>query len=91
MELFQVFGVSSLGVWLGDREGEVGWGIDELGSGDEEFGCPNAVTLLIGKNLFVSVDELVKSARSKVSAWDCLKSNFIKFNFNFGFQDEKPG
>ena len=62
MESLQVFGVPSLGVWLGDREGEVGWGIDELSSGDEEFGSPNAVTPLIGKDSFVSVDELVESA-----------------------------
>ena len=62
LELLQVLGVSSLGVWLGDGEGEVGWGINELGSGDEEFGSPNAVSPLITEDSFVSVDELVESA-----------------------------
>ena len=47
LEPFQVFSVSSLGVWLGDGEGEVRWGINELGSRDEEFGSSNAVTPLI--------------------------------------------
>ena len=61
MESLQVLGVSSLGVWLGDGEGEVGWGINELGSGDEEFRSPNAVTPLIGKDSFVGVDKLVES------------------------------
>ena len=91
MESFQVFGVSSLGVWLGDGEGEVGWGINELSSGDKKFGSPSAVAPQIGKNSFVGVDKLVKSAGSKVSARDCLKSNFIKFNFDLLFQDIKPG
>ena len=85
MESFQVLGISSLGVWLGDGEGEVGWGVNELGSGDEEFGSPNAVAPLITKDSFVSVDKLVKSAGSKISARDCLKSNFVKFNFDLLF------
>ena len=62
MESFQVFGVSSLGVWLGDGEGEVGWGVNELGSGDEEFGSPTAVSPLITEDSFIGVDELVESA-----------------------------
>ena len=62
MELFQVLGVSSLGVWLGDGKGEVGWGIDELGSGDEEFSSPTTVAPLIGEDSFVGVDKLVESA-----------------------------
>ena len=62
LELFQVLGVSSLGVWLGDEEGEMGRGINELGSWDEEFSSPSTVTPLIGEDLFVSVDELVESA-----------------------------
>ena len=62
MESFQVLGVSSLGIWLGDGEGEVGWGINKLGSGDEEFGSPNVVTPLVGKDLFVGIDELIESA-----------------------------
>ena len=39
----------------------------------------------------LTTDELVKSAGSKISARDCLKSNFVKFNFDFLFQDIKPG
>ena len=62
MELLQVLGVSSLGVWLGDGEGEVGWGVNELGSRDKEFGSPGTVSPLIGKDLLVGVDELVESA-----------------------------
>ena len=85
MESFQVLSVSSLGVWLGDGKGEVGWGVNELGSGDEEFGSPNAVAPLVGKDSLVGVDELVESACSEISTWDCLKSNFVKFNFNFVF------
>ena len=62
MESFQVLGVSSLGVWPGDGEGEVGWGVNELGSRDKEFGSPSAVAPLVGKNSFIGVDKLVKSA-----------------------------
>ena len=61
LESFQVFSVSSLGVWLGDGEGKVGRRIDKLGSRDKEFGSPNTVTPLVGKDSFVSVDKLVKS------------------------------
>ena len=85
LESFQVLSISSLGVWLGDREGEVGGGINELGFWDEEFGSPSAIAPLIGEDSFISVDKLVESAWSKISTWDCLKSNFVKFNFNFGF------
>ena len=69
----------------------MGWGINELGSGDEEFSSPNLVTPLVGKDSLIGVDELVESARSEISAWDCLKSNFVKFNFNLVFRDIKPG
>ena len=69
----------------------MGWGINELGSRDKEFSSPGAGAPRIGKNLFVSVDELVESAGSKISARDCLESNFVKFNFNFFFRDVKPG
>ena len=62
MESFQVFGVSSLGVWLGDGEGEVGWGVNELGSRDKELGSPGAVRPRVGKDLFVGVNKLVESA-----------------------------
>ena len=62
LESFQVLSVCSLGVWLDDREGEMGRGINELGSGDEEFSSPSVVTPLIRENVFVSVNELVKSA-----------------------------
>ena len=61
LESFQVLGVSSLGVWLGDREGETGRGINELGSRDKEFGSPSAIAPLVGEDLVVSVDELVES------------------------------
>ena len=62
LELLQVLGVSSLGVWLGDGEGEMGWGVNELGSGDEEFGSPNTVVPLVSKDSFIGVNELVESA-----------------------------
>ena len=91
MESFQVLGVSSLGVWLGDREGEMGWGVNELVSGDKKFGSPGAGAPRIAKHSFVGVDELVKSAGSKISARDCLESNFVKFNFDLLFRDVKPG
>jgi len=35
--MFQVFGVSSLGIWLGDGEGKVGRGIDETCMGGKEI------------------------------------------------------
>ena len=91
MESFQVLSVSSLGVWLGDGEGEVGRGINKLVSGDKEFGSPTTITPRIGENSFVGVDELIKSAGGKISARDCLKSNFVKFNFDLLFRDVKPG
>ena len=69
----------------------MGWGVNELGSGDKEFGSPSAGAPRIGKNSFVGVDKLVKSAGSKISARDCLKSNFVKFNFDLLFRDVKPG
>ena len=62
LESFQVFSVSSLGVWLGDREGKMGRGVDELGSWDKEFCSPSAVAPLIGEDSIVSVDKLVESA-----------------------------
>ena len=58
LESFQVLGVSSLGVWLGDGEGEVGWRVDKLGSGDEEFSSPGAVRPRIGEDPFVGVDDV---------------------------------
>ena len=61
MESFQILGISSLGVWLGDGEGKVRWGVNELSSRDEKFGSPNVVTPLIGKDSFVGVDELIES------------------------------
>ena len=60
--MLQVLSVSSLGVWLGDGKSEVGWRVNELGSGGKEFGSPTAVSPLIGEDSFVSVDELVESA-----------------------------
>ena len=69
----------------------MGWGVNELGSGDKEFGSPNAVAPWIGKDPFVHVDELVESTQGKISTRDCLKSNFVKFNFDFFFRDVKPG
>ena len=62
LESFQVFGVSSLGVWLGDRVGKTGRGINELGSWDKEFSSPSAIAPLISEDSVVSVDELVQSA-----------------------------
>ena len=69
----------------------MGWGINELSSRDKEFGSPGAVRPWISEDSLVGVDKLVKSAGSKISTRDCLKSNFVKFNFDFFFRDVKPG
>ena len=62
LELFQVLGVSSLGVWLGDGVGKTGREINKLGSWDKEFCSPSAITPLVGEDLVVGVNELVQSA-----------------------------
>jgi len=60
LETFEVFGVSSLGIWLGDREGEMGRGIDKTCVWGKEICGPGTVVPLICKDLFVAVDELVQ-------------------------------
>jgi len=60
LETFQVFGVSSLGIWLSDREGKVGRGINKTCMQGEEICGPGAVVPLIHKDSFVAVDELVQ-------------------------------
>jgi len=60
LETFQVFGVSSLSIWLGDGEGKVGRGIDETCMWGKEVCGPGAVVPLIHKDSFVTVDELVQ-------------------------------
>ena len=59
METFQVLGVSTLGVWLGDGESKMGRGIDKTGMGCKEFGVPHAVIPQIGEDSVVGVDKLV--------------------------------
>jgi len=89
LETFQVFGVSSLGVWLCDGEGVVGRGIDKSGRWGEKVCVPDAVVPMIREDPFVTVDDLVQISWSEFSAWVCLESNFVKFHFNFGFRHEK--
>ena len=60
LETFQVFGVSSLGIWLGDGKGKVGRGIDETHMWGEKICGPGAVVPLICEDSFVTVDELVQ-------------------------------
>jgi len=60
LETFQVFGVSSLGIWLGDGKGKVGRGIDETCMWGKKVCGPGVVVLPIGKDSFVTVDELVQ-------------------------------
>jgi len=57
--MFQVFGVSSLGIWLGDGEGKTGRGIDKAGMWGEEICGPDAVVPMICEDSFVAVDELI--------------------------------
>jgi len=59
LETFQILGVSSLGIWLGDREGKMGRGINEMGMWGKEVCGPGVVVPIIHKDLFVAVDELV--------------------------------
>jgi len=89
LETFQVFGVSSLGVWLCDGEGVVGRGIDKSGSRGEKVRVPDAVVPMIHEDPFVAVDDLVQVGWIEFSACVCLESNFVKFHFNFGFRHEK--
>jgi len=90
LETFQVFGVSSLGIWLGDGEGKVGRGIDKSGWWGEKVCVPDTVVPMICEDPFVAIDDLVQMSWSEFSAWVCLESNFVEFHFNFGFQHEKP-
>jgi len=60
LETFQVFGVSSLGIWLGDGEGKTRRGIDEACVWGKEVRGPGAVVPTIGENSFVTVDKLVQ-------------------------------
>jgi len=89
METFQILGVSSLGIWLGDGEGKVGRGIDKSGSRGEKVCVPDAVIPMVRKDSLVAVDDLVEAAWIEFSACICLESNFVKFHFNFGFRHEK--
>jgi len=57
--MFQVLGVSSLGIWLGDGKGKTRRGIDETSVGGKEICGPGTVVPPIGKDLFVAIDELV--------------------------------
>jgi len=60
LETFQVFGVSSLGIWLGDGAGKTGRGIDETSVGGKEICGPGVVVPPICEDAFVAVDELVQ-------------------------------
>jgi len=59
LETFQVFGVSSLGIWLGDGEGKMGRGIDETCVWGKEVCGPGLVVPLVREDPFIAVDELV--------------------------------
>jgi len=59
LEMFQVFGVSSLGIWLGDGKGKMGRGIDKAGVWGKEICGPGTVVPMICEDLFIAVDELV--------------------------------
>ena len=61
LETFQVFGVSSLGIWLGDGEGKMGQGINETCVWGKKVCGPGAVVPVIHEDAFVTVDELVQS------------------------------
>jgi len=89
LETFQVFGISSLGIWLSDGEGKVGRGIDKGGSWGEKVCVPDTVVPMIHEDSFVAVDDLVQISWSEFSTWVCLESNFVEFHFNFGFRHEK--
>jgi len=58
--MFQVFGVSSLGIWLGDGAGKTGRGIDETCVRGKEICGPGAVVPPIREDALVAVDELVQ-------------------------------
>jgi len=58
--MFQVFSVSSLGIWLSDGEGKMGRGIDETGVWGKKVCGPSTVVPLIHEDPFVAVDELVQ-------------------------------
>jgi len=58
--MFQVFGISSLGIWLGDGKGEMGRGVNKTCVWGKEVCGPGAVVPTIGKDLFVAVDKLVQ-------------------------------
>jgi len=60
LETFQVFSVSSLGIWLGDGEGKMERGINESCVWSKKFCGPGPVVPLICKDSFVAVDELVQ-------------------------------
>jgi len=60
LETFQVFSVSSLGIWLGDGAGKTGRGVDKTSVGGKEVCGPGAVVPLIREDVFVAVDELVQ-------------------------------
>jgi len=57
--MFQVFGISSLGIWLGDGKGKMGSGVNKTCRWGKEVRGPGAVVPMIGEDLFVAVDELV--------------------------------
>jgi len=60
--MFQVFSVSSLGIWLGDGEGKMGRGINETCVWGKKVCGPGMVVPLIYKDLFIAVDELVQAS-----------------------------
>jgi len=57
--MFQVLGISSLGVWLSDREGKMGRGINKACMWGKEVCGPHTVVPKIGEDSVVGVDELV--------------------------------
>ena len=60
LKTFQVFGISSLGIWLSDGEGEMGRRIDETGVWGKKICGPGTVVPVICEDSLVTVDELVQ-------------------------------
>jgi len=75
---------SSLGVGLSNGEGVLGW-VDERKFVVLDSIFPETSVERIGVFLAIGVNELVPDRSC------CEKSNFIKFHFNLGLRQEKPG
>jgi len=79
-----VLGLSSKGIRYHNWE-QKGWWVDEWEREDGVDGLPPKVCEFVLIGVTVSVDEL------EVVVKVCLKSNFVKFHFNFSLRQEKSG